>query len=356
MNILILTTHLNPGGISSYVINLVKGLGKQKHNIWVGCSGGEWVDKLKALGINYKFIPIKTKSLCSFKIFLSFLKLRQFIIREKIDIVHSNTRVTQYLGYLIYKRFGIPYISSFHGFYRPTIFRKLFRFAGLITIAVSEAVKNHLIKDLRMDADKIRVVYNGIDIDEFCKRDKRSDWGFKKSDYLIGILGRISQEKGHFLAIEAMSKLFPKYPHIYFLISGRGKMEKKLKLFIKAKDIEKRVKFLDCSSSQFLDIINLLLVPSKKEGFGYSIIEAFAKEVPVIGYNTGGIAEIIEHKRNGMLFYSYNSQALVEAIEEIIFKENLRKKIVAAAKEDVLFFSNQRMALDTEKVYQEVLK
>lgn len=356
MNILILTTHLNPGGISRYVINLSRGLSKQKHKVWVSSSGGEWVKRLEDSRIKHKYIPIKTKSICSIKIFISFLKLRNFIRHEKIDVIHSNTRVTQRLGSLIYKKLGVPYLSTYHGFYRPTILRKLLKFSGLRTIAVSKAVKEHIVGDLKLKAENVRVVYNGLDESEFTvKEAKKSDFGFRDSDFLMGILGRISKEKGHFLAVEAIGRLSKNYDNVYLLVSGKGRLEKKLKSFIEAAKIENKIKFMDCQANKFLDIIDLLLVPSVKEGFGYSIIEAFLKEVPVIGYNVGGITEIIKNRKNGIIFYNYNASSLIGAIEELMLKENLRKRIVLAAKEDVWFFSHERMALDTEKVYKEVL-
>ena len=356
MNILILTTHLNPGGLSRYVLNLSTSLKRQNHNVWVACSSGEWIGRLSENGVHYKHIPIKTKSICSPKILFSFLVLKRLIEQENFDVIHCNTRVTQLLGFLIYKCFNIPYIGAFHGFYRPSIFRKKFKLSGVMSIAVSRAVREHLIKDLDIEPEKIRVVYNGIDSEEFLSKEaSKSDWGFSNEDYLIGILGRISQEKGHFLAVDAIGKLILRYKNIYLLVSGKGRLDNKLKAYLRQERLEERVKFIDCSPNQFLDIIDLLLVPSQKEGFGYSILEAFVKAVPVIGYNTGGIVEILRDRENGLLFYNYNSFALADTIEDLISNDNLRRKIVQQASEDVLHFSSRRMAMDTERVYKEVM-
>lgn len=355
MNILILTTHLNPGGLSRYVLNLSKSLKRQNHSVWVACSGGEWVRRLNENGLNYKSIPIKTKSICSPKILFSFLALSRLIRKENFDVVHCNTRVTQFLGFLIYRRFKLPYISAYHGFYRRSFFRRKFKFSGVRSIAVSRAVKEHLIDDLNIEAENIRVVHNGIDSEEFLSKEaNRGDRGFRDEDYLIGILGRVSEEKGHFLAAEAVAKLSLKHKNAYLLLSGRGRLDSKLRKYLKQKGLEERVRFIDCQPNQFLDIIDLLLVPSRKEGFGYSILEAFTKGVSVIGYNTGGISEIVRDRENGLLFYDYNSSALVEKIEDIISNDNLRRQIVERARKDVLNFSSQAMARDTEKVYQEV--
>ena len=312
---------------------------------------------LRNENIEHYTIPIKTKSIFSLKIILSFLTLYKLIIREKIEIIHCNSRVTQCLGALIYRYLKIPYISVFHGFYKPKLSRKFIKYPGVLAIAVSNAVKKHLVNDLGINDTKIRVVYNGIDYKDFL--DQNSDknaYGFNEENYLIGILGRISEEKGHFLAVEAIAKLINKYKNIKLLIAGEGKLSERLKCFIDELGVTNNVKFVNYQANDFLSVIDLLLVPSKKEGFGYSIIEAFLKEVPVIAYNIGGIPEIIRHKDNGILFYNYNAVCLANAIEEIILKQHLRDKIVAKAKDDVLYFSMKRMTFDMEKVYSEVLK
>ncbi len=357
MNILILTTHLNPGGVSRYVLNLAKGLVRENHKVWVASSGGAWVKDLANIGAIHETIPIKTKSIASFKIWLSLFRLRKIISDQNIDVIHANTRVTQCLADLIYRKLKIPYISAFHGFYKPNLFRKLFKFSGVLAISVSNKVKRHLIQDLKIEEGKIRVVYNGIDIKAFAPgENRRKEKGFSPSDYLIGILGRISEEKGHFLALEAVKLLLPCYQNIQLLISGEGRLKDKLEREIETKQLSRNVKFYPTSSDEFLDTINLLIMPSIKEGFGYSVVEAFAKKVPVVGYSTGGISEIIRSRENGMLFYGYEPFALAAAIKELIIDRDLREKIVKQAYRDVFFFSIERMVPETLKVYQEVVK
>jgi glycosyltransferase involved in cell wall biosynthesis len=356
MNILFLTTHLNKGGISRYVLNLAKGLRNRNHNIWVASRGGEWVEELKNLGILHKCIPIKTKSIISPKLIFSLIRLIPFIRQHKIQIIHSNTRVTQCLAYLIYKLLKVPYISAFHGYYQPSLFRKLFKFGGCQTIAVSYAVGKHLSNDLNIGENKINVVYNGIDKDMFRTKNKeRDETEFRKEDFLIGILGRISEEKGHFLAIQAIKNLSAKYNNVYLLISGKGKMEEKLKDFVKSLNIQEKVKFLNYKAGDFLDILDLLIMPSKKEGFGYTIIEAFAKKVPVIGFNVGGIPEIIKDKINGVLFYEYTPQSLMKSIEEVMLNHTLRDELRKNADRDINAFSLETMARLTEEVYNKTI-
>lgn len=357
MNILILTTHFNKGGISRYILNLSKGLVARNHKVWVASDEGDWVGLLNQQSVGYKYIPIKTKSFLSPKLIVSFLKLIPFIRKEKIEIIHANPRVTQALACLLFLFLRIPYVSTFHGFYRPSLMRRVLPFSGVHTIAVSFAVKSHLIKDLSIPENRVSVVYNGIDRNEFAdKQHSKVELGFRDGDYLLGILGRISAEKGHFLAVDALAKLVKKQANVYLLISGEGKLKRSLVEYIKKSGLEERAKFIDWQTTEVLDVLDVLLVPSEKEGFGYVIVEAMAKAVPVIGFNVGGIAEIIEDKVNGLLFYEYCADALTKVIDNFLGDWLLHDKIVASAKVSLDKFSIEQMAKNTEEVYKKVSK
>ncbi|MFA6281151.1 MAG: glycosyltransferase family 4 protein [Candidatus Omnitrophota bacterium] len=357
MRILLLTTRLNPGGVSRYMLTLAQGLKERGHSVWIACSKNSlWLELLKKENIPYKIIPIDTKSICSPKIIFSCFALLSFLRKEKIEILHANTRVTQFLSYLIYKFTGIPYISAFHGFYRKSLERRLLKFEGVQTIAVSNAVKEHLIKDLKIKENKINVVYNGVRLEEFTgHKYTKKDFGFKDSDFVVGLLGRISEEKGHFIAASAIKLLSYNYNNVYLAISGKGKLEKEFKTFIESVGMEEKVKFFEIEAKHFLDIPDMLVAPSKREGFGYAIVEAFIKKVPVAGFNTGGIAEIIKDRENGLLFYEYNELFLKQTIEKIMIDKGLRNRIIEKAHSSALMFTMEKMALNTEKVYAQVL-
>jgi len=356
MNILLLATHLNRGGITRYVTNLAIFLNRRGNKVWVASSKGWGQGVLEKEGIPFKDIPIKTKSMLSWKVFFSFFILIPFIKRNKIEIIHANTRVTQFLGFLLYKFLRIPYVSSFHGFYRPHTLRKLFKFEGVKTIAVSFSVKKHLVNDLKIKAEKIEVIYNGINREEFKKREvAHSIQEFRKSSSIhLGILGRLSEEKGHYLIIEAFKLLGKEYPNIYLNICGRGRLYRSLVSYIEKNHLEERIKFLSLEPNDFLEKIDILVVPSSREGFGYTILEAFAKGVCVVGFNTGGIKEIIRDRENGLLFYKYTPLSLKSAIESLLQNKGLREKLVKKAQQDLNNFSMERTAEATERVYREI--
>ena len=125
MNILIVTSHLNKGGIPKYVLSLAKGLSR-KNRVIVASWGGEWMPKLAKYGCEFVRIPLNTKSVLSPKICESFSLLKPFLQDVNVDVVHANTRVSQFLAFLIWKFLKVPYVATFHGYYRPHIFRKIF--------------------------------------------------------------------------------------------------------------------------------------------------------------------------------------------------------------------------------------
>ncbi|MBU2102973.1 MAG: glycosyltransferase family 4 protein [Candidatus Omnitrophota bacterium] len=356
MNILILGNHCDPGGVTRYMINLASGLTSRGNRVIVASDRGAWRTLFEDKGIRHAEIPIRTKSIVSPKIFFSLWRLRELLGSEKIDIVHANTRVTQCLAYYIWFFFRIPYVSAFHGYYRSSLMRRMMNFSGMKAIAVSNAVKRHMIDDLNIPEASVSVVYNGISLADFLEkhRDKK-EFNFSSGDIVMGVLGRISQEKGHFCALQAFKRVYARNKNIFLVFSGQGKLEAKLRESIVRENLTERVRFINAEAADFLDIIDLLLVPSRQEGFGYAVIEAFAKGVPVIGYNVGGIAEIIRHRDNGLLFYRYSPEALAEAIETLLADGHLRSAICRTAADDVQLFSIDAMAANTEEVYKSVL-
>ena len=202
------------------------------------------------------------------------------------------------------------------------------------------------------------MVENGISLKRFdadYSIDKiKSELGIEKDCTVIGTIGRISEEKGHLLALKALKILSLRKSNIGLLFSDKGRLRRQIEFFVKDNGLEGKVKFVDWGAQDFLEIIDLLIVPSKKEGFGYSILEAFIKRIPVIGFSTGGITEIIKDSENGLLFHKYDSISLERAIERVLLDKELRDKIIAGAKRTLTSFSLERMAKDTYAVYQEL--
>lgn len=363
MNILYLTNHLNIGGISTYCLTLAKGFKARGHNVYIACAGGNLVEQFKKEGIVYVPIPIKTKKEVSPKIFISALRLRKFIREEKIDIIHANTRVTQVLAALLQRQTQKPFISTCHGFFKKRLLRKIFPCWGVKVIAISEQVKEHLMKDFAVPEEDIRVIHNGIDVERFRPATNDQRRLAKKNlglgdGLVIGIVARLSDVKGHRYLIEAMSEVLSQIPNAQLLIVGDGREKEELLALTKRLRVENYVYFRPSvdDTRDVLSAMDLFVLPSLKEGLGLSLMEAMASGLGVIGSDIGGIRSLIHDGDNGLLTRPADSNGLSCAILELLKDTNKRESLGEAARNFIQKnFSQEKMVSETQRIYLECL-
>jgi glycosyltransferase involved in cell wall biosynthesis len=364
MNILFLTTHLNVGGITTYVFSLAKGLKSKGHNVYVASSGGDSLTRFTEQGIIYIPIPIRTKAEINiFKLGFSFFKLIPQIKQKGIDIIHSHTRVTQVLGCLLARFTHKTHITTCHGFFRRRFFRRVFACWGNRVIAISASVREHLIRDFCLSSENIRLVYNGIDLENLKLRyaknrdEVKRDFGLSNGS-VVGIVARLSEVKGHIFLIQAMKLVLDKVGDVGLLIVGEGRMKNKLEKLTKELNIEKNVFFIPKVNriQDALYVMDLFVMPSLKEGLGLGLMEAMAWGKAVIGSEVGGIKNLIRHGYNGFLVRPADAEALASAIIELL-RDPVKASILGNNAR--LFirenFSLEKMVCETERVYRECL-
>ena len=366
MNILYLTNHLNIGGVSSYVFSLAAGMKKRGHNVYLASSGGELVPRFIREGIIYLPIPIKTKQEVSPKVLMSLFKLLGFVKEKDIQLIHANTRVTQVLAGLVNKFSGKTYLSTCHGFFKNRLSRRLFPCWGRKVIAISEAVKEHLLYDFEVKEEDIKLIHNGIDTDKFripaCPAGRQSS-GFRVNRKrelglgngpVVGIIGRLSDVKGHIYLIEAMKSVLEKIPDAQLLIVGEGKMKKELSGLVRRLRIERSVYFLPsvADTGRVLAAMDLFVMPSLKEGLGLSLMEAQASGLAVIGSDVGGIRSLIRDGYNGLLVGPGDAAALSAAILNLLQDKDKAGLLGQNARSFIQEnFPEERMISETERLY-----
>ena len=199
MRVLLLTTHFNTGGITSYVLSLSDALVRQGHQVIVVSSGGNAVDRLEAACIKHIRLNIKVKSELHPKVFWALPKLKEILVAEKIDLIHAQTRVTQVIGTLLSSMTGVPLITTCHGFFRPRFWRRYFGCWGRKVIAISKPVAQHLQHDLKVDPENIILIRNGIDLalfrmtDDLLRQQQRRLWSIDRAqgqDFILRIRSR----------------------------------------------------------------------------------------------------------------------------------------------------------------------
>ena len=366
MKILMLANHLNYGGISAYMLNLSKALHqKEGLRVVVGSRGGDLEEEFKNMGIVPMRLPLTTKCEVSPKVFFAAWKIQHFIKREKIDLIHANTRVTQVLAALVSFASGIPYISTCHGYFKTRLSRRLLPCWGSKVIAISDQVQEHLLKDFHLQNRRVALIYNGVDPERFQPKETRAVEQQKKmlglapDKKIIGHIGRLSSVKGQKYLILAAGELMRKRRDFQLLIVGDGEEGKELKKLIAAEKSLEDIVVLKPSvadTSGALSVMDIFVMPSLQEGLGLSILEAQAQGVPVVASRVGGIPTAIEDNVTGLLCPAADAHALAFNIEKILDNPTLRESIINKAKQNIKErFSVSLMAAKTRAVYEEVL-
>lgn len=363
MRVLFLTTHLNAGGITSYLLTLSKGLLQEGHEVFVGSSGGNMEAEFETLGVRLFPLKIKTKSEVSLKVFFAIPKVMRFVKENKIDIIHAHTRITQVLANWISVFQKIPYVATCHGFFKTRWTRKLFPCWGNKSIAISVAVKDHLHQDFQIKDKNIRIIHNAIDVERFpliLKKDRIEEQSKLDLQWpVVGIIARLSDVKGQDILVQAMPGILKRFPKAQLLLVGEGKFERALKDWVECLRVEESVRFYPVVNKvlDFLKLMDVFVMPSRMEGFGISVLEAQACGIPVVASNVGGLPNIIQQGETGLLVEKENPNALADAICDLLEDKEMAKMLAQKGRTFVLEnYSLIKMAKETETVYRELVK
>lgn len=365
MKVLLLTTHLDIGGISTYTIWLAEGLVKRGHGVWVASSGGELVSELQARGIPHLKVNIRTKNELSPRVFWTALQLKRVIVKESIDLIHAQTRVGQVAAHLLSRLTRMPYVTTSHGLFENRFFRRVFPCWGARVIAISEPVRAHLVNEFRVPKKNVRLIHNGINAERFSRRfteeekiGARRRYDLREGSPVVGIVARLVAVKGHEHFLLAAKEILKKRPDVQFLIVGEGKSKGRLIELAKRLEITDSVSFTGGIRDVIppLSVMDVFAFPAFwQEPFGLSVLEAMACGKPVVASNVGGIYAMVKDGENGFLVPPRESEALADAILRLLDDKELASRMGRAGRK----IASERFSLDEivrkiEGVYQEV--
>lgn len=359
MNVLFLTTHLNAGGITSYLLTLAKGMRERGVEIHLASGGGRMEEGFSSLGVRLLSLDILTKSELDYRIYKALPQMRRYIQQHNIHVLHAQTRITQVMGHLLKGMTGRSYLATCHGFFKQRLSRRLFPCWGDAVIAISGAVYHHLLRDFHVDARRVVLIKSGIDMGAYApageetKRQLRRKYNLGEGP-VIGNIARLSDVKGHDVLIAAMPEVVSRIPSAKLLIAGEGKMEKTLKGMVHTLKMNGHVLLVPVVSrtAEILPALDIFVMPSRQEGLGLSIMEAQAAGLPVIASNVGGIPDLIEPGKTGILVETENPSALAGAIIGLwTNKDRLREMGEAGRESARRHYSADRMVEETLNLY-----
>lgn len=191
-------------------------------------------------------------------------------------------------------------------------------------------------------AKQLLAKHIGMDIAEFGKRT------------VVGTIAELHPNKGLTYLLEAMRTVAEQHPQSICLVVGDGQSAAMLHLLIKQYNLEPQfflAGYMD-NASEYLKAFNIFVLPSVKEGLPYTILEAGSASLPVVATSVGGVPEIIDDMKSGILVQPKNSRELGHALSFMIEHPEERKKYGATLKEKVTTkFSLERMLWLIEGLY-----
>ena len=215
-----------------------------------------------------------------------------------------------------------------------------------LIIADSKSQINFL-KSEGFDGSKIKLIYKGsikgVDTSIYKKNQKernrlRKELNFKKNEIVILYLGRINQQKGIPMLYDAFNKLIINKLKVKLLIVGRDEENLITQLNKKYTNISNEVNYLQYTNHayKFYSCADIFCLPSSREGFGMSIIEASSCELPIIASDVVGIQDSVQNNKTGILFNIKNKNSFNIKLERLIYDKSLRSKLAKNGRKYVL--------------------
>lgn len=283
-------------------------------------------------------------------------RVARYALKEKIDIIHSNTGVIN-IGGLIHKYSGIPHVWHLREFgdldfnlFPLMSEKKYIKFMNENAdrfIAISKAIMRHY---NYLDTEKIRLVYNGVDESNIIVNKQYHE---KETVFLLA--GRISSEKGQKEAVLAADILLEREIRNFKIIFA-GKQVEELQI---PNRLKSNVKYIGMVNNMPLlrREIDVELVCSKAEAFGRVTAEAMLGAIPVIGSNSGGTLELIQDAVTGYLYEQGNPEDLANKMQLFIENPEYKKLYGKNAQKYAMdHFTIERCAKEIQQLYMEINK
>ncbi len=262
------------------------------------------------------------------------LHLRRIFRREKVKTLVMNLSSDLKVAGIAAKLAGVDNIIYRRANAIPTrnTFLNRFLFSKVITrmIANSEETKRCVLANNPniIESSRIRVIYPGIDLNQ--RTELTGDTVFTRRDgeILLGNAGRLSEEKGQIYLIHLAEILKEKGIRFRILIAGSGKLKTWLKKQVKQRNVQDEVIFLGFIENlkQFYSDIDIFLLTSLWEGFGYVMVEAMAEKKPVVAFDINSSSEVVDDGHSGYLVPRGDIEAMAERVIKLAKNKKLREE------------------------------
>ncbi|WP_100665806.1 glycosyltransferase family 4 protein [Leuconostoc citreum] len=371
-------------GADKILLELLSGIDKKKFEpIVLLPNDGPLVDKISRLGVKVNILkyPILRRKIFTplgiIKYVYNYIrysfKISSFVRKNNIDILHVNTAAVLEGAFI--KLFNKkPIVWHIHEIIEsPEI---VFQFTSLmiqrfsnIIVTVSNATKKRLLDSSIIDSNKVRTIHNGININAVVNENRdevkermEGKLNIPKGTKIVGMIGRINSWKGQHDFVQAINLAFSKNKNIHAVIvggifEGEEHFLDELNKNIAETVDPSRIHLVNFSENiaDFYSLFDIFVLPSTQpDPFPTVVLEAMANELPIVGYNHGGIKEMLENNISGYLVEVKNIVKLGDCILNLVNNDELSVSVGKAAENrQSTLFSNKSFIQKFEAAYSE---
>ncbi|QDU40415.1 Alpha-D-kanosaminyltransferase [Maioricimonas rarisocia] len=305
--------------------------------------------------------------------------LERLCDRLEVDILHTHSISSNLYGRLLRRRRrDLSLVTTVHASTRaevrgasrsPWKGRALawidFAMRGLTDhfIAVSDSLRDELI-ERGTGPDQVTAIPHGLDVGDLAASDAEIAAARKQFDLpperpLIGIVGRLTWVKNHDLFLRAARRVVDAAPDTLFVIVGDGPLRNQLSQTVASLGLEGHVRFTGWIEhvAPLLQLLDIMVLASHSEGFGYAVIEGMATDCVPVVTRIGEMPRIIDDHRTGRIVPPGDEVAMADALLELIRNPQERTAMASAARRDVLErFSVDREVVGTRACYLDVIR
>ena len=366
------------GGAEFSTHQIVEGMAKRGHDVSVFTTATDAKDHIGKLD---GFTVYRYRTQLKIRSSRFSIGLLRGPLRHKLDIVHAQFTVPSAIAaaFLYSRKKRTPLVITHRSdldsqfFVNPIykggillsnfLYKKVLQQANyIICTAESFANSSPVLKDFQ---DKITIIPNGINLKPFnnlpAKAECCNKLGLPLNANVILFVGYLANYKGPDILLRAMPMILKDKSRVQLVFVGEGPFKSNLESFAEALNISSNVTFAgliddDLKKAFYYKSADVFVLPSLSESFGNVILEAMACGVPVVASKVGGIPDIVKHGKNGLLVPPKDPEALADAIIYLLENEDIREKMGKKGQEMVKDYSWEKVAEETEEVYEMVLK
>lgn len=302
-------------------------------------------------------------------------KMVDLFKNELPDIIQTHGLKSNLYGRLAAKIAKIPIVIGSIWTLRDTAFSRIRRIRDRLFYPIIAYLNKHSDKvvvvsnfirkewDPTCESLKFEVIYLPFCKDKIVKNDiEESEDTLSILEDIngmkIGYVARLSEEKGHTYLIQALPIVLEKFPYIKLILAGSGRDENKLKNQVNSLGIDEHIIFLGHINNvfKFLEHIDLFVLPSRSDALPVAIIEAMSVGLPIVATNVGGIPEMIENDKTGILVSPQDSEELANAIIYLLSNPTKAKEMGLSGKKVALEkFTELEYVKKYKKLYENLI-